>query len=89
MSKAAYEVRASGDVPAAMLADFADATVTHELAVSTIRLKLADESEVHGLLDALRRGGFTLIEVRRDPAHALEEESSPEMTSPVDPPASP
>ena len=67
MSRAAYEIRAVGDVPARVLQDFEGVTVTADPVGSTIRADLADEAELHGVLDALRRGGFDLVEVRREP----------------------
>ena len=73
MSKAAYEIRAMGNVPVGMLEDFEGVTVSNDSAGSTIHVHLADEAELHGLLDALRRGGFLLIDVRRDPVYGLEE----------------
>lgn len=66
MSRAAYEIRAIGEVPAHLLEDFEGVTVTIDVAGSTIRADLADEAELHGVLDALRREGYLLIEVRRD-----------------------
>jgi hypothetical protein len=67
MSRAAYEIRAVGSVPPGVLDDFAGITVTPDPAGSTIRIDLADEAELHGVLDALSRGGFVLIDVRREP----------------------
>jgi len=66
MSRAAYEIRAVGEVPPRVLEDFPGVSVSMDVAVSTIRAELADESELHGVLDALRRGGFTLVDVRRE-----------------------
>ncbi len=34
---------------------------------TTLRADLADMAELHGLLDALRRDGLVLLEVRREP----------------------
>ena len=76
MSKAAYEIRAAGNVPVSVVEDFEGVTVSTDPAGSTIHVHLADEAELHGLLDALRRGGFLLIDVRRDPVYGLGEESS-------------
>ena len=80
MSKAAYEIRAAGNVPAGVLEDFEGVTVSNDAVGSTIHVQLADEAELHGLLDALRRGGFLLIDVRRDPVYGLGE-VSPENPS--------
>lgn len=89
MSSAAYEIRAVGSVPPDVLEDFAGITVTHEPAGSTIRVVLADESELHGVLDALRRGGFELVEMHRDAqfgvadppdAHPHDQDETPSQT---------
>jgi hypothetical protein len=66
MSRAAYEIRAVGEVPRSMLVDFDGASVSNDPAGSTIHVVLGDEAELHGLLEALSRGGFTLVDVRRD-----------------------
>jgi len=66
MSRAAYEIRAAGEVPSRVLEDFAGVSVTIDVAGSTIRADLADEAELHGVLDALRRGGFVLVDVRKE-----------------------
>ncbi len=73
MSRAAYEIRAVGNVPAELLEDFAGVRVATDPAGTTIRADLADEAELHGLLDALRREGFALVEVHREPAFDLRE----------------
>lgn len=65
MSRAEYQIRAVGSVPPTVLEDFVGVTVTHEPAGSIINAQLADEAELHGLLDALRRGGFDLVDVHR------------------------
>ena len=77
MSRAAYEIRALGAVPSRVLEDFGGVTVNIDVAGSTIRADLADESQLHGVLDALRRGGFTLVDVRRET----------DYDDPVEPPA--
>jgi hypothetical protein len=87
MPKAAYEIRAMGEVPATLLEDFEGATVSTDAAGSTIHVLLADEAELHGLLDALRRGGFQLIDVRRDPVYGLTEDSSVNEIPPTGPAA--
>ena len=68
MSRATYEIRAVGNVPPELLEDFAGVRVAADPAGTTIRADLADEAELHGLLDALRREGFALVEVHREPA---------------------
>jgi hypothetical protein len=66
MSRAAYEIRAVGAVPSRLLEDFEGVTVMPDITGSIIRADLADESELHGVLDALRREGFVLVDVRRE-----------------------
>ncbi|WP_426244829.1 hypothetical protein [Nocardioides sp. LHG3406-4] len=66
MSRAAYEIRAVGEVPPRVLEDFEGVTVTVDVAGSTIRADLADEAELHGVLEALRREGFLLVDVRKE-----------------------
>ena len=73
MSRAAYEIHAVGCVPPDVLEDFAGVTVTHQPAGSTIRADLADEAELHGVLDALRRGGFELVDMHREPPFEQDE----------------
>ena len=34
---------------------------------TTLRGPVADQSELHGLLDAMSRAGFELVDIRRDP----------------------
>lgn len=85
MPRAAYEIHAIGNVPVDMLEDFAGITVIHQPVGSTIHADLADEAELHGILDALRRGGFELIDVRREPQFDRSEQTRPDP-SPVDEP---
>lgn len=66
MSGAAYRIRVVGSVPADVLEDFGGVSVTHEPAGSTIRAEVVDDAQLHGVLDALRRGGFELVDVHRD-----------------------
>ena len=66
MSRAAYEIRAVGQVPSRVLEDFEGVTVQPDVTGTIIRADLADESELHGVLNALRREGFALVDVRRD-----------------------
>lgn len=69
MSRAEYEIHAIGLVPSRVFEDFEGVTVTVDRAGSTIRAELADEAELHGVLAALRRGGFTLTDVRKEVAY--------------------
>jgi hypothetical protein len=67
MTKAAYEIRAVGAVPSRLLEDFPGVTVTMDVMGNLIRAELADEAELHGVLAALSREGFSLVDVRKEP----------------------
>jgi hypothetical protein len=66
MPKFAYEIRVLGEVPSELLADFENVTVSVDAVGTTMRVDLADEAELHGILDALRRAGLVLVDVRRE-----------------------
>lgn len=72
MSRSAYEIRAVGEVPPDLLDDFEGATVSKDPGGSTIHVVLGDEAELHGLLAALSREGYALVDVRREPPVDLE-----------------
>jgi len=84
VSRATYEIRAVGNVPRELLEDFAGVRVAADPAGTTIRADLADEAELHGLLDALRREGFALVEVHREPAFDFSDASLPREGGPED-----
>lgn len=84
VSRATYEIRAVGNVPRELLEDFAGVRVAADPAGTTIRADLADEAELHGLLDALRREGFALVEVHREPAFDFSDPSLPREGGPED-----
>lgn len=69
MSRAVYEVRVRGSVPAELLEDFAAqlSDADADAGTTTIRADLADQSALHGLIHALRQEGLTLVDVRREP----------------------
>lgn len=67
MSRAAYEIRTVGEIPPDLLQDFEGVTVSMHPAGSTVRVLLADAAELHGVLDAISREGFLLVDVRREP----------------------
>ena len=52
------------------VADFAGATVSMDPGGFTIRVVLGDDAELHGLLAALSREGYALVDVRREPTAA-------------------
>jgi hypothetical protein len=79
MSRVAYQIRVVGEVPDAFFEDFNRVTVAVDQVGTTLRADLTDQAELHGLLDALRRDGLVLVEVRRE----QQFESDPE-TSDVD-----
>lgn len=80
MSRAGYEIHAAGNVRPGVLADFEGVTVSSDPVGTTIIAELADEAELHGILDALRREGHLLLDVRRDPAY--DDEDPPPSTGP-------
>jgi len=80
MSRAAYEIQAVGAVPPRVLEDFPGVTVSLDVARTIIHVDLTDEAELHGVLDALRRGGFTLVDVRRETPF---DDPAPSPDSPV------
>ena len=67
-----------------MLEDFAGVSVSIDRAGTTIHALLADESELHGLLDVLSRGGFQLVDVRREAFDAWQEGSTVGESPPAD-----
>jgi len=71
MTRIAYEIRVEGDLPARLLEDFDSLTIVADPTGTVMRAFLSDEAELHGILDALRRGGVVLVDVRR------EQESDP------------
>lgn len=70
MSRTTYEISALGSVPPELFEDFGGITVTHRSAGTTIRADLADEAQFNGILDALRRGGYELLDVHKEPPPA-------------------
>ena len=66
MSRVAYRIRVDGAVPPRFFEDFSRVRVSDDDGGTTLHADLADMSELHGLLDALRRDGLVLVEVRRE-----------------------
>ena len=66
MARAAYEIRVVGEVAARVLEDFDGVTMQADPASTTMHAVLTDEAELHGLLDALRREGLVLLDVRKE-----------------------
>jgi hypothetical protein len=71
MSRSAYEIRAVGEEPPDLMDDFEGATVSKDPGGFTIHVVLGDDAELHGLLAALNRQGFALVDVRREPTVGL------------------
>jgi len=70
MSRAVYEIRVRGEVTVALLEDFGALSVVADSGTTTLRVDLADQSALHGLLNGLRRADLALVDVRRE--HELE-----------------
>jgi hypothetical protein len=81
MSRAAYEIRAVGAVPRELLEDFEGVTVAIDPAGTTIHASLADEAELSGLLDAISREGYVLVDVRRE---AFDDSEGDSLQPPAD-----
>ena len=67
MPKAAYEIRVLGEIPPGVFDDFERVTVAIDPIETALRAELVDEAELQGILDAIRRNGLVLVEVRREP----------------------
>lgn len=70
MPRAVYEVRVRGEVPPTLLEDFGGVSASADPVTTTIRVDLADQAALHGLLNALRRADLVLLDVRRE--HEVE-----------------
>ena len=67
MSKATYQVRISGLIPADMVAELRGLTVSVEPPETVLHGSLPDQSAVIGLISLIHGLGLSLIEVRRLP----------------------
>ena len=65
MSKAAYEIRVLGEIPPKVFDDFDRVTVAVDPMETALHAELVDEAELQGILDAIRRSGLVLVDVRR------------------------
>ena len=65
MSRIAYEIRVAGKVPPRLMEDFEKLTISVDPVGTTMIADLADETELHGILETLRRSGLVLVDVRR------------------------
>jgi hypothetical protein len=67
MLQASYQVRVAGVIPAELLAELRDLTVSVEPPETVLHGSLPDQSAVVGLISRLHGLGLRLIEVRRLP----------------------
>jgi hypothetical protein len=67
MLEASYQVRVSGVIPAELLAELRDLTVSVEPPETVLHGSLPDQSAVVGLISRIHGLGLRLIEVRRLP----------------------
>jgi hypothetical protein len=67
MLEATYHVRVSGAIPAELLADLHELTVSVEPPETVLHGSLPDQSAVVGLISRIHGLGLRLIEVRRLP----------------------
>jgi hypothetical protein len=68
MPDATYQVRVSGVIPAEVLAELHDLTVSVEPPETVLHGSLPDQSAVVGLISRIHGLGLRLIEVRKLPA---------------------
>lgn len=68
MTTLEYEIRVSGVVPDAVLAEIEGVRVVLEPVQTVIRGPVLDQAALHGIINRLQRLGLDLIEVRRIPA---------------------
>ena len=68
MPEATYQVRVSGTIPAALLSELRDLTVSIEPPETVLLGSLPDQSAVVGLISRIHGLGLRLIEVRRLPS---------------------
>jgi hypothetical protein len=67
MPDATYQVRVSGTIPAELLAELNELTVSIEPPETVLHGSLPDQSAVVGLISRMHSLGLRLIEVRRLP----------------------
>ncbi|WP_412736679.1 hypothetical protein [Krasilnikovia sp. MM14-A1259] len=67
MPEASYQVRVSGVIPAELLRELQDLTVSVEPPETVLHGSLPDQSAVVGLISRIHGLGLRLIEVRRLP----------------------
>jgi hypothetical protein len=77
MLEASYEVRIAGVIPAELLAELRDLTISVEPPETVLHGSLPDQSAVVGLIARLHGLGLRLIEVRRLPDDDPQSSSGP------------
>jgi hypothetical protein len=65
MTEPTYQVRVSGPIPAELLLELGDVTVTVKPPETVLRGSLPDQSALLGLISRIHGLGLRLIEVRR------------------------
>jgi hypothetical protein len=80
MPEASYQVRVSGVIPAEVLAELHDMTVSVEPPETVLHGSLPDQSAVVGLISRIHGLGLRLIEVRKLPVDE-EPDASPDLVS--------
>jgi hypothetical protein len=86
MSRVAYQIRVTGDLPERFFEDFSRVTIAVDPVGTTLRADLTDQAELNGLLDALRRDGLVLVEVRREQVFGSDEQEETDDGGPEDAP---
>jgi hypothetical protein len=81
VSKAAYEIRVAGQVAPRLLEDFERVLMAADPVGTTISAEFSDAAELHGFLDALRREGLVLVDVRLEHAHQPSDAAHPPTES--------
>lgn len=78
MDLTTYEIRVVGPVPADLLPELSDVTIT-ELELRTVLTgRFTDQAAMHGFLQRLRALGLDVVEVRSVPAPDVDEPSREE-----------
>jgi len=67
MADASYQLRVAGEIPAEILAELQDLTVSVEPPETVLHGSLPDQSAVVGLISRIHGLGLRLIEVRQVP----------------------
>ncbi|MTB87148.1 hypothetical protein H9L21_07720 [Aeromicrobium senzhongii] len=60
-----FEIRISGAVPDAVIAEVGGIEVVNRELLTAVRTRLRDQADLHGFLATLRTYGLEVVEVRR------------------------